>query len=300
MKPTFLPVALLLLTMTTCGFCVFAPSFGNDGADTDSLSVHFASPPFPAAADFSGESLPLERFDVREALERELIVNANFHSNTLQYLKRAYRYFPVIEPILAENNIPGDFKFLALIESDFLYKVSPKGAAGFWQFIKDSAIECGLEVNSEVDERYHLEKATVAACKSLNNACKMFGSWTMSAAAYNMGTAGLSKQANRQQCDNYYDLLLSDETMRYVFRIVAVKLIMNEPEKYGFSVPENEKYNPVPYTEVEVKTSVDDWAKFAIEHHTTYKMLKLLNPWLRDAKLTNAAKKTYVIKLPEE
>jgi hypothetical protein len=178
-------------------------------------------------------------------------------------------------------------------------KVSPKGATGFWQFMKDAAKDYDLEVNSEVDERYHLEKSTVAACKYLKNAYGQFGNWTMAAASYNMGAGGLSKQAKQQLNSRYYDLLLNEETMRYLYRIVAVKLILTNPESYGFHIPDNERYNPIQYTEEEVDKSVDDWAVFAKKHGTNYKYLKALNPWLRDTKLLNTAKKTYVVKIPK-
>ncbi|MDR1865389.1 MAG: lytic transglycosylase domain-containing protein [Bacteroidales bacterium] len=304
MKIRFVAVAGLLLLIIAVGcFYAFSSSSASSGGLEcmygDSLSVRLSgSPAFPKEVAFAGEQMPLRFFDVRESLERELIVNANFHSNTLQYLKRSHRYFPVIEPLLAENGIPDDFKYLSLIESDFLNRVSPKGASGFWQFMKDAAIEYGLEINAEVDERYHLEKSTVAACKYLNEAYKLFGNWTMAAASYNMGKAGLSKQAKQQQSDSYYDLLLNEETMRYLYRITAVKLILENPEVYGFHVPEEEKYQPVPFTEAEVKTAIGDWAQFAAEHNTNYKILKLLNPWLRDNKLVNAARKTYIVKIP--
>jgi hypothetical protein len=201
---------------------------------------------------------------------------------------------------LAANGIPDDFKYLALIESDLMNKISPKGATGFWQFMRDAATEYKLEVNSEVDERYDFEKSTVAACKYLNDAYQTFNNWTMAAASYNMGKGGLSGQVKRQQCNYYYDLLLNDETMRYVYRIAAVKLIMNDPQKYGFHVPDEEKYRIIPYTEVEIKTAVADLTDFAFKHQTNYKMLKYFNPWLRDNKLTNTARKTYIIKIPAE
>ena len=266
-----------------------------------SLKENSVSAPYiPEKVDFAGEPVPLQFFDVRESFEREMIVNVNFHSNTLQYLKRVTRFFPVIEPILKTNGIPDDFKYLALIESDFMNKVSPAGATGFWQFMKSAATEYGLEMNDEIDERYHLEKATVAACNYLNDSYKIFGSWTMAAASYNMGKNGLSTQIERQKCNYYYDLLLSEETTRYLFRIAAVKTILNDAERYGFSVQEDEKYRPIPYSEVVVKGAVESWADFAHEHKTNYKMLKILNPWLRDAKLVNKQKKTYVIKVPTQ
>jgi len=267
----------------------------------DSILPHFhwiTTPPVPEEVEFAGEPLPLDFFDVRESLERELIVNMNFHSSTLQNLKKITRHFPVIEPILAKNGIPDDFKYLALIESDLTNVVSPSGATGFWQFMKSAAADYKLEVNAEIDERYHLEKSTEAACRYLNDAYRIFGSWTMAAASYNMGKVGLSNQVKRQQCNYYYDLLLSDQTMRYIYRIAAMKLILNDPQKYGFYVPEEERYRAIPFAEIEVKTAVADWADFAFKHHSNYKMLKYLNPWLRDIKLTNTARKTYIVKLP--
>ena len=294
---------MLPISAAVFGFCASSSSPDQSECVTNNGNLFVqtvSSPEVPERADFAGEPMPLEYFDVRESLERELIVNMNFHSNTIQYLKRVTRYFPIIEPILKANGVPDDFKYLSLIESDFMNRVSPKGATGFWQFMKAVAPDYGLEVNNEVDERYHIEKSTEAACKYLNEAYGIFGNWTMAAASYNMGKSGLSKQVRRQQCNYYYDLLLSEETMRYIYRIAAVKLILNDPEKYGFDVPESEKYQVIPYTEVTVKTAIADWTDFAFRHGTNYKMLKYLNPWLRDVKLANSAKKTYVIKIPDE
>jgi hypothetical protein len=294
---------LLVILTSFFGFCASSSTCKVENTPGDSALMHthwITSPTIPEKVEFAGEDMPIHLFDVRESLERELIVNMNFHSNTLQYIKRISRYFPVIEPVLAENGIPDDFKYLSLIESDLMNKVSPTGATGFWQFMKTAATECGLEVNAEVDERYHIEKSTAAACKYLNEAHRIFGNWTMAAASYNMGKSGLSKQVKRQQCNYYYDLLLNDETMRYVYRIAAVKIIMNDPQKYGFKVPDHEKYQVIPYTEVAVKTAVADWSDFAFKYQTNYKMLKYLNPWLRDNKLTNNARKTYYIKIPAE
>ena len=308
-KYPLIAFALLLVFVAVFGFCSSSLShqveaIANDQAiANDSIMSHthwITTPPVPEKVDFAGEPMPLDFFDIHESLERELIVNTNFHSNTLQCIKRISRYFPVIEPILAANGIPDDFKYIALIESDLMNKISPRGATGFWQFMKDAASEYKLEMNTEVDERYHVEKSTVAACNYLNDAYQVFNNWTMAAASYNMGKGGLSTQVKRQQCNNYYDLLLNDETARYIYRIVAMKIIMSNPQKYGFFVPDNEKYHPIPYTEVEVKTAVADLAEFAFEHQTNYKMLKYLNPWLRDNKLTNTAKNTYRVKIPAE
>lgn len=272
----------------------------NPGTTTfeQSDNNYVTTPYMPGKIDFAGEPLPLQYFDVRESLERELIVNMNFHSSTLQHLKKITRFFPVIEPILKEQGVPDDFKYLAVIESDLMNKVSPAGATGVWQFMKKSAEDYDLEVNSEIDERYHLEKSTIAACKYLKDSYKVYENWTMAAASYNMGRTGLSRQVNRQKCDNYYDLLLNEETQRYVFRIVAIKIILNNPEKFGFQVPEKEKYREIPYKEVKVKTSVEDWADFAFKYDTNYKLLKYMNPWLRDVKLSNPRSKTYTVKVP--
>jgi hypothetical protein len=291
---------LLLVFAAIFGFCSSSGRAGETFDQGVSSGYGTTSPYIPERVEFAGEAMPLGYFDVRESLERELIVNMNFHSNTLQYLKKVGRYFPMMEPILATNGIPDDFKYLSLIESDFMNRVSPRGATGFWQFMKGAAVDYGLEVNAEVDERYHIEKSTQAACKYLREAYGIFGSWTMAAASYNMGKAGLSKQVKRQQCDDYYDLLLNEETMRYVYRIAAVKLILSDPQRYGFHVSEKEKYPAIPFTEVEVNTAIADWTDFAFGHQTSYKMLKHLNPWLRDSKLTNTAQKTYTVKILAE
>ncbi|MDR1584888.1 MAG: lytic transglycosylase domain-containing protein [Prevotellaceae bacterium] len=275
-------------------------SFSLPEQRANSLQNTVSAPYIPMKVEFAGEALPLQFFDVRESFEREIIVYGNLHSAILQNLKRITRYFPVIEPVLKANGVPDDFKYLALIESDLRNQISPRGATGFWQFMKSAADDYNLEINDEVDERYHLEKSTEAACSYLKRAYSIFGSWTMAAASYNMGIKGLSDQIKRQKCDYYYDLLLSEETMRYVFRIAAVKTILNDAERYGFSVADNEKYAPLSYTEVVVETSVESWADFAFEHGSNYKMLKYFNPWLRDAKLMNKKQKAYIIKIPAQ
>ncbi|MFW6370560.1 MAG: lytic transglycosylase domain-containing protein [Bacteroidota bacterium] len=252
----------------------------------------------PEGLNFAGEVVPINNFDVRESFDRELLVNTYWQSQTLLFIKRANKYFPVIEKILQENNIPDDFKYLALAESGLQNAVSPAGAVGFWQLLKGTAEDYGLEVNREVDERYHMEKATEAACRYLRDSYKLYGNWTMVAASYNMGRNGLRNQVERQKESNYYDLLLNDETSRYVFRILAIKSILNDSEKYGFYVKNKDLYQHIPYYEVEIDSAVLDFADFAKLHNTNYKMLKYLNPWLRDRYLTNRHKNTYVIKIP--
>jgi hypothetical protein len=267
--------------------------------ETSEKETIFTSVKIPDNVSFAGEKMPLEQFDVKEALDRELLSNSYFHSQTIRYIKLAPRYFPVIEPILKEMGIPDDFKYLAVAESGFNPKAtSPAGAVGFWQFLDATAKEYGLEVNKEVDERYHVEKSTYAFCSYLRSSYNKFGSWTLAAASYNGGMARVQSQKARQKMSDYYDLLFVEETQRYVFRIAALKLIMENPEQYNFVVRENEKYPFIKTREVEIKGSVKNFADFAIEQGINYKLLKDFNPWLRDDKLTNAAGKKYTVKIP--
>ena len=258
-------------------------------------------PTVPAQVTFDGETIDLRRYDRRERMDREMMAFTYMHSTTMLLIKRANRYFPIIEPILKANGIPDDFKYLMVIESNLNNIArSPAGAAGLWQFMPATGREFGLEVNDNVDERYHIEKATVAACKYLKKSYARYGSWTMVAASYNAGVSGVSRQAGRQDSNSYYDLLLNDETARYVFRIVALKLIMQAPEQYGFKVANEEKYPILKYENVELKGSVENFTDYAHKLGINYKILKYFNPWLRQSYLKNPAGKTYVIKVPEK
>lgn len=262
--------------------------------------IFFTSVKLPEKLDFAGERVPLENFDVSESLDREMLIIANYHSQDLLYLKKTTRYFSVLEPILKKYEIPDDFKYLALAESGFYDKIiSPAGAVGIWQFMKGTAIESGLEVTDEVDERYHIEKSTEAACKYLKYSYAKYGSWTMVAASYNAGISGINRQIDVQDSKYYYDLLLNEETSRYIFRILALKLIIGEPEKYGFKVSDEEKYPIIPVTEVKVSGSVDSLADFARANKINYKLLKQFNPWLRKPYLKNLKRKTYTVKIPD-
>ena len=264
-------------------------------------NYHLYSPPIPPSVSFAGEVVPIERYDVRESLDRELLVNVYWQSNLLLYCKRAARWFPVIEPILKANNIPDDFKYLALIESGLMNVTSPAKASGFWQFLKETGISFGLEINDEVDERYHLEKATEAACKYLKNSYKQHGSWVLAAAAYNMGDGGLKKNIAKQQNSSYWDLLLNEETSRYIYRILAAKIILSNPQQYGIRLRMIDLYQPIePSIQLQVDTSINNLVDFAIQQGTTYKQLKNFNPWLRSDKLTNKTGKTYIILIPNE
>lgn len=254
----------------------------------------------PDNIDFCGEKVPLELLDVRERLDRELLVNTYWQSNSLLAHKRATRWFPVIETVLAREGVPDDMKYLALIESGLTNAVSPMGATGFWQFMKETAPKYGLEVGAEVDERYHVIKSTEAACRYLKENHAKYGSWSMAAASYNLGPGGLDKQVGRQKNGDYFALLLPDETSRYVFRILAAKEILRDPARYGFHLRQKDLYRPYRTRSVTVTGPVEDLADFAIRQGTDYKTLKLLNPWLRDVKLTNAKGKTYEVLLPAE
>lgn len=248
--------------------------------------------------DFSGEEVPTFMADVQERLDKEMVTNMNYHTNTTLVIKRANKVFPIIEPILAKYGVPDDFKYLAVIESSLVNAVSPAGARGVWQFMPATAKEKGMEVNDEVDERYHLEKSTEAACKYLISAKEKFGTWTLAAASYNGGMNGIAKRLEEQQVDNYYDLLLTEETSRYIFRILALKEIMTNSNKYGFSIPKEALYYSVPTKTIIVDSSITNLANFAKSQGVNYKILKIHNPWLRDKKLTNTTGKKYEIEIP--
>jgi len=254
----------------------------------------------PSQLTFAGEPVPLDLFDVMESMDRELLSNTYFHSQTIRLIKMAHRYFPQIEPVLKQNLVPDDFKYLAVAESGLMQVVSPAKAVGFWQLLKGTAQEYGLEVSSEVDERYHVTLSTEVACQYLIDSFKKYGNWTMTAASYNAGRRGMDRQIERQKKDNYYDLLLNEETARYLYRVLAFKLIFENPEAYGFKLSEKDLYPEIPVYTVEVDSSVSNFADFAEEFDTNYKILKYLNPWLRDNKLNNSSRKVYKITLPEK
>ncbi|SFD22109.1 lytic transglycosylase domain-containing protein [Algibacter pectinivorans] len=254
----------------------------------------------PDNLNFAGEPVPLENPDILERMDRELLVNTYWQSNGLLMFKRAKKYFPIIEPILAKYGVPDDFKYLAVIESGLTNAVSPAGARGVWQIMPATGRENGLEVNKNVDERYNLEKSTEVACKYLIKAKEQLGSWTLAAAAYNAGNAGVSRRLREQGVTKYYDLLLGEETGRYLFRIVALKEILSNPKNYGFNFREKDLYTNVPTYKVEVDTAVTDFTKFAQRFGINYKVLKLHNPWLREPHLNNKSRKQYYLEIPQE
>ncbi|MEP1489590.1 MAG: lytic transglycosylase domain-containing protein [Algibacter sp.] len=254
----------------------------------------------PSDLNFAGEAMPLKNPDILERMDRELLVNTYWQSNGLLMFKRAKKYFPIIEPILAKHGVPDDFKYLAVIESGLTNAVSPAGARGVWQIMPATGRENGLEVNKNVDERYNLEKATEVACKYLLKSKESLGSWTLAAAAYNAGNAGISRRLEEQNVGGYYDLLLGEETGRYLFRIVALKEILSNASKYGFNFREKDLYSTIPTYKVEVDSVVTDFSKFAQRFGVNYKVLKIHNPWLREPHLNNKSGKLYHIKIPKE
>jgi membrane-bound lytic murein transglycosylase D len=287
-------VGIISIVILVSGLFVFATAYDAK----NEIVKEGVSDYFPVKLDFAGEETPLKISDVKERLDRELLVNINLHATTILAIKRANRAFPVIEPILKKNGIPDDFKYLAVIESGLVNVVSPAGARGVWQFMPETAKERGMEVNENVDQRYDLVKSTEAACRYFLSAKAKFGSWTLAAASYNGGMSGVNKQIDIQKVSNYYDLLLTEETSRYVFRILALKEIMKNPVKYDFNILPADMYENLPTRTIEIDSSITDLATFAKGQGINYKILKIHNPWLRETKLINDTGKKYQIEIP--
>ena len=262
------------------------------------LQYKWSVPDVPKAMSFAGERVPLERRDVYEQLQRELLVNYYYESGTLYVLMLTTRYLPLIEERLKANGIPDDFKYLCIAESALQNQTSKAGAVGFWQFMKDTGPKYGLIINDDVDERYNVIKATDAACRYFKDAYNRFGSWTGAAASYNCGLTGYDNFSTYQHTKEYYNLLLPDETMRYVFRILALKYIISEANKLGFLVPDADALKPYKTKTITVSASLPDVAQFAIDNGTSYKMLRILNPWLRGHSLTLRDGQSFEVQLP--
>jgi membrane-bound lytic murein transglycosylase D len=293
-------ILLIIMLLSFISFTPVLKSKDNDGAGNLEQEYKIVAPEIPNNLFFAGERIPLPNFDVRERLERELVVNTFWHSASILNIKKANRWLPVIEEILNENNIPDDFKYMPIVESNLSNVISDKGATGFWQLMSGAAKKYGLEVNRIVDERYHVEKSTEAACKYLKEAYDKFGSWTTAAASYNMGMNGMAEQIERQKTNNYYNLVLNEETSRFVFRIVAARELIENPETYGFVIDEDELYPPYETETIKIGMEVKHFADFAKQYGINYQTLKLFNPWLRENYLPNKNRKTYEIKIPVE
>ena len=259
------------------------------------------SVPLPDKVEFCGEKISLDRFDLRERFDREINTFTYLHATTLLYLKRANRYFPVLEPLLKKNGIPDDFKYLCLIESNLdIRALSTASAAGFWQFLESTGKEYGLEINSEVDERYHIEKATEAACRYFKTAYAKYGNWADAAISYNAGMGKISSALSSQQVNSTLDLLLVQETSRYLFRILAIKQVFENPYSYGYVLKKEDLYPPIPVNRIAVTETIDNLALSAKEYKLNFMLLKEFNPWLRNDKLTVRQGKTYEIAIPEK
>ncbi|MDC3194978.1 lytic transglycosylase domain-containing protein [Flavobacteriaceae bacterium] len=298
MKKTTRPLLLMLIFILSIIFFNAVNLSDKTLEKNTSSTYNIKALKIPNGLSFAGEKVPTELDDIKERMDRELLVNTYWQSNGLLLIKRAHKYFPLIEPLLKKYGIPDDFKYLAVAESGLENNSSPAGAAGFWHFLKSSAKEYGLEVNQNVDERYNLEKSTKVAAEYLKKSKKRFGTWTLAAAAYNAGNARIARNLKKQQVTNYYDLLLNSETSRYVFRIVALKEVLSNPRKYGFEFEEDDLYNLPDIKTVKVDTVITNIASFAKKFKTNYKELKLNNAWLRENKLNNKSRKLYKIKIP--
>ena len=267
--------------------------------NAQAFPANYSTHEVPSSVTFCGKSIDLTRYDRYERMDRELLAFTYMHSTSIQMIKKANRYFPIVEPILKANGIPDDFKYLMVIESNLNPNArSGAGAAGLWQFMQTTGREYGLEVNKNIDERYHVEKATEAACKYLKDAYDKYQDWIAVAASYNAGQARISSQFEKQQVDDMLDLFLVEETARYVYRIIAAKIMFSNPSAFGFRLRTKDLYMPIPYKEVTVNTGILNLAEWAKKQGITYALLKNMNPWLRDNFLQNVSKRTYTLKIP--
>jgi membrane-bound lytic murein transglycosylase D len=303
-RKTILTAFILICTI----FIIFSIALGFKGFSNNPEKEQQASDTIyniksfklPDSVTFAGEKMPLDNFDTRESLERELLISAYRHSSTILIIMRANRYLPIIEKTLKKNNIPDDFKYLVAAESEYSNMISPVGATGFWQIMPETGREEGMEINTVVDERYDVEKSTQFACEYFLRSYEKYGNWTLAAASYNGGRAGIDDQVEIQHQTNYYDLLLNEETARYIFRAVAYKMVIKDPLSFGFHIGKDELYPVLNYYEVKVDSAITDFSGFADKFGTNYKMLKFLNPWLRKPYLTPKPNKVYLIKIPSE
>ena len=267
--------------------------------NAQAFPANYSTHEVPSSVTFCGKSIDLTRYDRYERMDRELLAFTYMHSTSIQMIKKANRYFPIVEPILKANGIPDDFKYLMVIESNLNPNArSGAGAAGLWQFMQTTGREYGLEVNKNIDERYHVEKATEAACKYLKDAYDKYQDWIAVAASYNAGQARISSLFEKQQVDDMLDLFLVEETARYVYRIIAAKIMFSNPSAFGFRLRTKDLYMPIPYKEVSVNTGISNLAEWAKKQGITYALLKNMNPWLRDNFLQNVSKRTYTLRIP--
>jgi membrane-bound lytic murein transglycosylase D len=302
MKKIFSPAFMFLsgLVVGIGAFLLMAFSDRNAEEPKEKMNPghNRTAPPLPSQISFAGEQVPIQRWEIREQLDREVLYNYYSEGNILYMLKLSNRYFPMIQEQLKANGIPDDFKYLCIAESNLSNAISRVGATGFWQFMKGTAPAYGMEINSGIDERYNVMKSTNAACEYLKQAYAKFGSWTAAAASYNCGMGGYNSAATYQGSRNYYDLLLPEETQRYIFRILAFKYLLENADSLGFKLSKEERYQPVSTRTITVTSSISNLATFARENGTNYKMLRWLNPWIRSKSLHVGKGKQYEILLP--
>lgn len=302
---TIKQAAVVVGSIVLLSICVnlFTYAFSNTpqvkSADYVNSNYQFFGLNIPKNLNFAGEKVPQNDFSIKESLDRELLTNSVWQSNALLIFKRANRWFPVIEPILKKHGVPDDFKYIALVESRLTNAVSPRGATGFWQLIEPTARNYGLEINEHVDERYNVEKSTEAACIYFKEAHNRFGNWTLAAASYNLGMGGIESKLSAQEADNYYDLMLNEETGRYIYRVLALKTILQNPKNFGVNIRKKDLYHRVPTTTMKVDSTITDLTRFAINNGYNLKVLIMFNPWLKGNTLPNPEGKTYYLQFPK-
>lgn len=295
----------IIILVVGLGTTLFFLTSGNNIDKTESekpqVLAMTAAVTIPERITFAGEETVFDRYDKRERMDRELNSFTYFHSTTMLLIKRANRIFPIIEPILKKEGVPDDIKYLAVIESNLDHRaVSPAGAVGLWQFLQSTGRENGLEVRTDVDERYHIEKSTVAACRYLKNAYSKYGSWSAAAMSYNGGQARITNELRDQKVDDALDLWLVEETTRYYYRMLAIKQVFEQPWQYGFVIKPENLYKPMEFKKVNVTNTIPDLVTFAQQNGITYAQLKDFNSWLRTDKLNNASGKSYTILIPTD
>ena len=301
MKKQILFISLIVTLIVGAIIFISSNSVDNTQQERPKVMSMTANVDIPEKMIFAGETYVFDRYDKHERVDRELNSFTYFHSTTLLLIKRANRYFPIIEPILKQHGMPDDLKYLAVIESSmFPRAVSPAKAAGLWQFMPATGKQFGLEVSSDVDERFHIEKSTVAACKYRRDAYSKYNSWSAAAMSYNGGQGRITRELNNQQASNALDLWLVEETTRYFYRMLAIKLVFENPQQYGFVIKPEQLYKPMDFKEVKVTASIPNLATFAKQHGVTYAQMKDFTSWLRDTSLTVSSGKSYTIKIPTQ
>lgn len=299
MRKVFLLASIMFLFLLSCNnepkTPVEKPEFTKE-----LIENHFVVPEVPNSIFFVGDSISFKDLDLKERLDNELVINNFWHSNTIMMMKRSNRWLPVMKKIFEDEQVPLDLVYISVIESGLQNVTSPRGAKGFWQFMKPTALEHGLIVNDQIDERYHVEKSTRAACEYLKTAHEKFGSWILAAASYNLGMYGMASNLERQKVDNFFDLSLNPETARYIFRIMAVKLVFENPNNYGFYINNESLYPEYVTKDIIIDTSIPNLYEWSVEHGISIKILRKLNPWIRGKDFIVKEGEVFTFKIPKD